>query len=60
MCEYGTLRGLIEFYVKSLKLNKEAPYPTLRIEAMNDIKRYQMSQEHVKPHLVGNEEHDDE
>ena len=60
MSDFTSLRSLIEFYVKSLHLNRQAPYPTLRIETMKDIKRYQMAQEHVKPHLVGNEEHDDE
>jgi hypothetical protein len=50
MCEYGTLRGLIKHYVKTLQLRQEAPYPTLRLEAAEDIQRYRRSQQKVRLH----------
>lgn len=48
--EFTSLRSLIKFYVKSLHLRQEAPYPTLRLEAAEDIKRYQRSQQRVPLH----------
>lgn len=48
--EFTSLRSLIKFYVKSLHLRQEAPYPTLRLEAAQDIKRYQRSQQKVPLH----------